>query len=88
MAHINQVISSLFNNELINRSCLPPVAGSASRKRRGPSHDGELRQAAGTAARAAAEKRGVTRLPPSHFTKVRAMSAYRPTPEVSLYRGK
>ncbi len=45
------------------------LGGQAAHPRRGPPHGGELRQAAGAAAPVAAEKRGVTRLPPSHFAR-------------------
>jgi hypothetical protein len=44
-------------------------------------------QAAGAAARAAADKRGVTRLQP-HIHDARAMSACAPTADVSLERGR
>jgi len=63
------------------------VSGQATQQGRGP-HGGELRQAAGAAAAGAADKRSVTRCNRPRFTTVRAMSAYRPPPEVSLHRNK
>ena len=59
----------------------------SARPRRGAADRCEHRQAAGAATRAAADKRGVTRLQP-HSHDVRAMSACVPTADVSLQRGR